>query len=307
MSVYTELNSEEIRAFLARYTLGDYVSHQGISAGVENTNYFVTTSEHKLVLTLFEKHHKEELPFFFRLAEHLFNEHCKVPQPFRADNGLFIQELKGKPAVFNERLHGNHVEANLSTANTIAEALAAIHNSTEHFRATHPHSHGRRWIQAQAVNIMPQLVSEDQALLKQALALINDIPADLPSGIIHADLFHDNALFDGDEISGIIDWYFAGHDYYALDLAITMNDWCLDKDGRFDQSRGAAFVAHYQQFRPLTDIEKHYLPSCQVQSATRFWLSRWLAKAIHQDSTDQITVKDPELMKQLLTQLIDYT
>ncbi len=306
MSVYTELNAEEIRELLSQFNLGSYVSHLGISAGVENTNYFVNTSEHALVLTLFEKQNKDELPFFFRLGEHLFNDGCKVPQPFRNNEGLFLQTVKGKPAVFHERLHGQHVEANTTTANAIAEALAAIHNSTARFSEDHPHSHGRPWILKHAQEVKPQLSENDQAILAKAVTLIQSIP-DLPSGIIHADLFHDNALFDGMQIAGIIDWYFAGKDTYALDIAIAMNDWCLNDQGLFDASRGQAFVEHYNQYRPLTETEKTYLPYLQVQSATRFWLSRWLAKTIHQNSTEQITVKDPEPMKHLLVQLFDYT
>ena len=303
MSVYTELNSAEISQLLARFNLGEYHSHQGISAGVENTNYFVNTSEHALVLTLFEKHDSAELPFFFRLGEHLFNANCKVPQPFRDRTGDFLQMVKGKPAVFHERLRGQHIEANPVTMAAIAEALAAIHLATASFDERQQHSHGRHWIAANAPAVMATLTVPDQALLKQALAVIKAIP-ELPSGVIHADLFHDNTLFDGAQITGIIDWYFAGYDFYALDIAITLNDWCLDDAGHYDAALGQAFVANYQRRRALNALEQQYLPHLQVQSATRFWLSRTLAKVIHQQSTEQITVKDPEPMRRLLQQLL---
>jgi homoserine kinase type II len=143
--------------------------------------------------------------------------------------------------------------------------------------------------------------------LDECLRIIGSIPFDLPKGIIHADLFHDNALFDNGHVTGIIDWYFAGLDSYALDIAITMNDWCLNKNGEFDIAQGEAFVNKYQTIRELQNNEVRAIKPLQVQSATRFWLSRLLAQQEHLQTTDQITVKDPDAMKTLVRQLIDYT
>lgn len=307
MSVYTELSQQEIIDLLELYDLGNYVAHKGISAGVENTNYFVTTTDHELVLTLFEKHSFEELPFYLKLGEHLFNDHCKVPQPFRSKQGDFLQSVKGKPTVFIERLHGKHVQASKKTAIEIAGAMADIHRSTEYFTDTHPHSHSADWVINSANKLHPTLDSEEQALLQRAIESIQSIPKDLPSGIIHADLFHDNALFDGETISGIIDWYFAGIDFYALDIAIAMNDWCLDENTKLDFDLCSAFLNEYQTHRTLTQAEQDAMIELQIQSATRFWLSRLLAQREHLQSCDNITVKDPQQMKSLLTQLLNYT
>ena len=307
MSVYTELTAADIQALLAEYDLGNYVSHQGISAGVENTNYFVETHQHSLVLTLFEKLSETELPFYLQLGEHLFNDHCKVPQPFRDVHGKFLQQAKGKPAVFIERLTGKHVEANADYAFDMAKALAQVHLSTATFDKTHAHSHDAVWIKTTAESLRPEFSIEDQSLLDDCLRLIGEIPSDLPKGIIHADLFHDNALFDNGHITGIIDWYFAGLDSYALDIAITMNDWCLNKKGEFDPQQGQAFIDAYQTVRPLNALEVGAIKALQVQSATRFWLSRYLAQREHLQSTEQITVKDPNMMKNLAQQLIGYT
>ncbi|WP_320825387.1 homoserine kinase [Reinekea sp.] len=307
MSVYTELLQPDIEALLVRYALGTYRAHRGISAGVENTNYFVDTSSHQLVLTLFERHSHAELPFYLNLGEHLFRQHCKVPQPFRCRHGELLQTVKGKPAVLIERLAGEHVKPSAAFALDIARALGQVHVATASFEQTQAHSHDLAWVQRSAGILIDQLTPSDGQLLEQSLNLLQQLPDDLPRGIIHADLFHDNALFDGGHISGIIDWYFAGRDAYALDIAIALNDWCIDSQGRLDRTRGRAFVQAYQSQRPLSAMELDSLPLLQIQAATRFWLSRLLAQAQYRQSDAHITVKDPEPMKALLVQLIGYT
>lgn len=307
MSVYTELDSLDIQKLLAHYNLGGYQSHQGISAGVENTNYFVETSQHSLVLTIFEKQTAVELPFYLQLAEHLHRKNCPVPQPFRNHNNEFIQTVKSKPCVFVERVRGTHIEASKHSAIEIAKALANIHLATASFDQSKPHSHGAAWVLTKARELMEQLTKPEQQLLKNCIDRIQEIPSALPSGVIHADLFQDNALFEQGKITGIIDWYFAGNDSYILDIAITMNDWCIKNDHQFDVPLGEAFISEYQKVRPLSSEELKYLPHAQVQAATRFWLSRILAKNIHQQSTENITVKNPVIMQCLAAQLINYT
>ena len=304
MSVYTELSGPEICQLLTRYDLGDYQSHQGIKAGVENTNYFVTTDSHRLVLTLFETLPAERLPFYLRLCEHLNRDGCAVPKPFRQQSGELLMTVKGKPAVFIERLNGGHVDATEPYLAEMAAAMAKVHLSTRRFELTQSHSHNLSWIQQQATELMSSLDAGEQALLNRSLKLLATLPA-LPSGIIHADLFHDNALFDGPHLTGIIDWYFAGHDSYALDIAIALNDWCLNGDGHYNPENGNRFVQAYHSVRPLSDAEQQSIALLQVQSAVRFWLSRILAQRLHGQSSDSITVKDPNKMKQLLTQLLE--
>lgn len=303
MSVYTELSGSEIRELLKHYDLGDYLAHQGIKAGVENTNYFVTTDRQQLVLTLFETLPAERLPFYLELCEHLSKDGCAVPRPFRQKNGELLMTVKEKPAVFIERLNGGHVDATEPYLGEMGAALAKVHLSTSSFELTQSHSHNLEWVQLHAAQLMNSLNTGDQALIKQSLELLETLP-ELPAGIIHADLFHDNALFDGDRLAGIIDWYFAGYDSYALDIAIALNDWCLDDSGLYNEDNGKVFITAYQSVRPLSEQEQQSIALLQVQSATRFWLSRILAKRIHGQSSDSITVKDPNKMKQLLTQLV---
>jgi homoserine kinase type II len=303
MSVYTELSGEEIAQLLQQYNLGEYQSHQGIKAGVENTNYFVTTNSHQLVLTLFETLPAQRLPFYLLLCEHLNHDGCAVPKPYRQKSGELVMTVKTKPAVFIERLSGRHVDTTQPYLAEIGTALAKVHLSSRRFKLTQSHSHSLTWIQQNAAGLIDSLDNSDQSLLNQALNLLASLP-ELPSGIIHADLFHDNVLFDGPRLVGIIDWYFAGHDSYALDIAISLNDWCLDKAGHYNPGDGSAFIQAYQAIRPLSAAEQQSIPLLQVQSATRFWLSRVIAQRLHGESSDTITVKDPNKMKQLLTELI---
>ena len=230
-----------------------------------------------------------------------------MAQPFRSRNGDFLHTVKGKPAVFIERLSGSHVVASPAYANEIAIAMARVHLSTQSFELIRQHSHNLIWVQNTANNLMQELNAGDKRLLTIVLAHLKNIPQNLPTGVIHADLFHDNALFDNGHISGIIDWYFAGVDCFALDIAIALNDWCLDENKLFNVELGQQFLHAYQQVRPLNEQELAAITLLQIQAATRFWLSRYLARKKHLSSTESITVKDPNEMKRLLTQLLNYT
>ncbi|PTY38002.1 homoserine kinase [Saccharospirillum sp. MSK14-1] len=303
MSVFTELTRSDIETLLDQYTLGRYSDHQGISAGTENTNYFIDTNLSRFVLTIFEKLHADELPFFLSLGEHLHDDNCAVPQPYRTAEGELLTVLKDKPAVMFERVIGQHHQASPKHAQTLARALANIHTSTAKFNGQRIHSHGATWIHQQAVHLAPGFDSADQALLTEALQSIDTLPRNLPRGVIHADLFHDNALFDGDDLAGIIDWYFAGIDHYALDIAVCLIDWCLNIDGQLDWQQSLDFVQAYHQQRPLQRDELEAMPALVVQAATRFWLSRALAFDEHADPS-QITIKDPTAMKVLAHQAL---
>lgn len=304
MSVFTDLSRADITDLLSHYDLGDYQSHQGISAGTENTNFFVDTDRGRFVLTVFEKHAPEELPFFLALGEHLHDDKCAVPQPFRTRQGEFLLSVKNKPAVLFECVEGRHEQPTAQHARVLAEALADIHRSTARFDGQRTHSHGIDWIEHTAQELAPTMPEADQQLLTQTLNHLAGIDRTLPRGVIHADLFHDNALFRGDHLSGIIDWYFAGVDLYALDIAVCLVDWCLDDSGRFDFERCVDFIAHYHSHRPLSAAEWAALPDLTVQAATRFWLSRALAVRDNPPQ-DSVTIKDPDAMKALTRQSLE--
>ncbi|WP_028671605.1 homoserine kinase [Saccharospirillum impatiens] len=303
MSVFTELSREDIESLLGAYTLGHYAGHQGISAGTENTNYFVDTDLSQFVLTVFEKHRPDELPFFLALGEHLHDAHCAVPQPFRTADGEFLMQVHGKPAVLFERVTGKHHQPSPDHAATVAGALGKIHQSTGLFSGQRLHSHGIGWIRERQHDLAPELNANDATLFDAALVRLEAIDRGLPQGVIHADLFHDNALFDDNGLAGIIDWYFAGTDLYALDIATCLIDWCLDAKGLPDPAQVRNFVDHYEQTRPLKPGERAAIPDLTIQAATRFWLSRELALRAH-SGDGNVTQKDPNQMKRIVSHLL---
>ncbi|MBV7255253.1 homoserine kinase [Pacificimonas sp. WHA3] len=313
MAVYTKVSAEALSAFLARYDVGELVSMKGIAEGVENSNYFVETTgaavgglgpagEHsrtRFILTLYEKRVDiADLPFFLGLTAHLSHQGLPVPAPIPDRDGAALQQLEGRPACLIEFLPGVSVsEVTPALARAAGDALARLHLGVEGFSGTRPNTLGLAgWeelayackAQLSAIDpALPALVAEELAWQRQTL------PADIPAGIIHADLFPDNVLIQGGEISGLIDFYFACHDRLAYDLAITHAAWAFDDDGLYRGDPVAeALLEGYRNVRPLTAAEHAALPGLQRGAALRFLLTRaydW----INTPPGAMVTRKDP--------------
>jgi len=276
MSVYTTVSEQALAQFLADYSIGELVSLTGISDGIENTNYFVETSQGQYVLTLFEALTAEELPFFLDLMAHL-NEH-QVPSahPIADNQQHYLKTLCGKPAALVQRLTGKSVtEPNLQQCAALGKALGHAHLVTQNFAGQRDNRRGPHWWQQTAQQLIPHLNSEEKQLLEDELAFqARHRNNNLPRGVIHADLFRDNALFDGNTLTGIIDFYYACNDILLYDVAVTINDWCSNPDGSLDDNRYQHLLHAYQQERPFTDNEKTDWPLMLRAAALRFWLSR---------------------------------
>ena len=307
MSVYTTVEREELEAFLGDYPLGQLVDYEGISAGIENTNYFVTTTHGEYVLTLFEELSAEELPYFLELTAHL-SEHgvpCAHPE---ADNaGHYLRELNGKPAALVRRLDGHNItEANVAQCAAIGEALAVLHREGESFPTIRHNPRGPAWWRQTARQVMPDLRPEDKELLQTELAFQTTFKLeDIPRGVVHADLFRDNALFVDDRLTGIIDFYYACHDALLLDVAITVNDWCSLPDGGLDDTSTMALVDAYRAVRPFTAMERGAWPVMLRAGALRFWLSR--LKDSHFPKSGEITkIHDPKVFRDILAHRVTH-
>ncbi|MCJ2027654.1 homoserine kinase [Methylobacterium sp. J-067] len=285
MAVYTEVSDAALSAFLAAYDIGTLLSCKGIAEGVENSNYFLHTTGGSFILTLYEKRVREEdLPFFVGLMEHLASRGLACPQPIRDRSGTALGRLCGRPAALVSFLEGVSLSSpGPEHCREVGVALARLHAAGRDFPMVRENSLSvASWrplfAQAgdQADSVSPGLAArtrDDLAVLEAAW------PKDLPRGVIHADLFTDNVFFIGDDLSGLIDFYFACTDAFAYDLAVCLNAWCFDAQGHFHRDMATAMIAGYESERPLEAAEVEALPVLCRGAALRFMLTRlvdWL-------------------------------
>ena len=280
MSVFTKVAPQDLSAWLERYSIGKLLGLQCIAAGIENTNYFVTTAGGCYVLTLFEKLGFNELPFYLNLLAHLAHHGIPCPAPVADRDNALLGTLAGKPAALVTRLPGAPVSDPAARhCSEVGAMLAAMHLAGASYDGTLDNPRGATWRRETAPRVMPFLDAPRQALLASELAFQSGQDFErLPRGPIHGDLFRDNVLFDGEpgseRIGGVIDFYFAGIDAFLFDVAVTANDWCADATGRIDPGRAEAFLAAYRGRREFTADEREAWPSMLRAAALRFWLSR---------------------------------
>ena len=276
MSVYTPVSTSDLDAWLTRYAAGGLVDLEPIASGIENTNYFVTTDRGRYVLTLYERLPASELPFYLNLMAHLARAGVEVPAPIPDRTGALFSLLNGKPAGLVERVDGVPIEApDPAHCAEVGEALARLHLATETYRTRLTNRRGPAWWRQAARAVKPHLSASQAALLDGEIKFQTGFGrGKLPKGAIHGDLFCDNVLFAGPRVAGIIDFGFAATDFYAYDLAITVNDWCVDAGGALDRGLLTAMVEAYDTRRPLTSDEREAWPALLRAAALRFWLSR---------------------------------
>jgi len=278
MSVYTPVTSEELDAWLTRYALRSATEIQAIASGIENTNYFVTTVKGRYVLTLYERLPASELPFYLNLMAHLARAGVEVPAPEPDRTGALFSLLNGKPASLVTRIDGAPVIVpSPQHCVEVGAALARLHVASMSYRARLSNRRGPAWWRQAARAVKPHLSPDQAALLDAELKFQTGFGrVKLPKGAIHGDLFCDNVLFHDGRVAGIIDFGFAATDFYAYDLAITVNDWCVDDAGSkaVDAERAEALVTAYDAVRPLTADERTAWPALLRAAGLRFWLSR---------------------------------
>lgn len=283
MAVFTAVTEGEVQALLDRLGLGRLRLLTGIKAGIENSNFFVDTEDGSYVLTVFERLSHAQLPFYLGLMQHLAAKGLPVPAPQADRDGQCLFTVQGKPAALVSRLRGGHQLApDRFHCEQLGQTLARLHRAVADFPLQQPNLRGLAWWQQASTQLLPLLDAERAALLHDELAFQQQIAArvaELPRGAIHADLFRDNAMFEGlpgrEQLSGVFDFYFAGVDSFLFDLAVCLNDWCIDlESGRLVEERAAALVAAYERERPLSGAEHRLLPALLRAAALRFWLSR---------------------------------
>ena len=299
MAVYTDITETELAALLAEYGIGELRSYRGIAEGSENSNYMLHTSTGEFILTLYEKRvERADLPFFLGLMQHLANKGISCPLPVQRRDGGLMSEIAGRPAAIITFIEGFWVRRpSAAHCREVGKALAELHRAGADFELSRPNAMAipgwkTLWDGARdrADEVEVGLAREVEA---DFASLEANWPADLPSGVIHADLFPDNVFFLGDRLSGLIDFYFACNDFYAYDLATCLNAWCFEKDFSFNLTKGRALLAGYQSIRELTPAETAALPVLAHGSALRFLMTR-LYDWLHVPDGAMIQKRDPK-------------
>lgn len=295
MSVYTTVGRDELADWLRPLGLGELIDLAGIAAGMQNSNYFVTTASGRYVLTLFERIEPAALDFYLALMDHLSQRGIPCPQPLSDSAGQRWQHLAGKPAALLSCLPGANVDLpDEAQCHALGEMLARLHRAGADFPDPWPNPCGAAWRQAIGEALLPGLLPDEQVLLADELAFqARQDFAMLPHGVIHADLFRDNVLWQGGQVSGVLDFYFAGADAFLFDLAVVANDWC------FNDATLRSLIAGYTALRPLEAAEIAAWPAMRRAAALRFWLLRLEVRQRPQ-SGEVVTIKDPDHFGRML-------
>jgi homoserine kinase type II len=286
MAVYTDVSADDLARFIGRYDIGELLSYKGIAEGVENSNFLVHTSAGTFILTLYEKRVAEhDLPFFLGLMEHLAARGLNCPQPVKNKDGGMLGVVAGRPSAIVTFLDGLWIrKPNAGHCAAVGEALARLHIAGADFSIKRPNALSvESWrplfehAGPRGDSVRPGLCNE---IVTELGMLEKNWPRDLPSGVIHADLFPDNVFFLGDKLSGLIDFYFACNDMFAYDVAICLNCWCFEPDHSYNVTKGRALLGAYNKVRALSAIEQAALPMLARGAAMRFLLTRlvdWLS------------------------------
>ncbi len=298
MAVYTDIYPNDLKAFLTRYAIGTLLSYQGIEEGIENSNFMLYTTKGQFILTLYEKRiSKDDLPFFCSLMQHLGQRGIPCPQPVIQNDGTMISELSGRPAAIITFLEGAWVrQPSLYHCCEVGKSLAQLHLAGEDFSLSRQNTMSFMdwrplWKNCQ--------VKEDALLEKfgqkieiELAFLEENWPSNLPTGIIHADLFNDNVFFLNHHLSGIIDFYFACNDFFAYDLAICLNAWCFENDHSYNLIKARKLLENYQRIKPLIPLELNAVILLARGAALRFLLTR-LYDWFNTPPGSFVTKKDP--------------
>ena len=316
MAVFTEVSASKAQELLSQLQLGDLLDLQGIQGGIENTNYFLTSSVGAYVLTLFERLTHQQLPFYLHLMKHLAHHGIPVPDPVANSDGDILLTVEGKPAAVVNRLMGrSELAPTPQHCQAVGDMLARMHLAGKDYNRHQPNLRGLDWWNETVPVVLPFLNASQNSLIQSELAFQNHVAkssayAALPRGPVHADLFRDNVMFEGTgnalQLTGFFDFYFAGVDTWLFDLAVCLNDWCIDLDtGILHVEKTAALLAAYQAVRPLIAAERQLLNPMLRAGALRFWTSRLWDFYLPREAS-MLTPHDPTHFERVLHQRLAY-
>ncbi len=299
MAVFTALTEAEVERLLRQYSLGGLQALRGIAAGIENSNFFLTTDAGEFVLTVFERLGFAQLPFYLELMQHLARRALPVPLPRETRSGALMAEARGKPVAIVDRMPGRCVESPTpGQCATIGALLARMHLAASDFPRFQPNLRGIGWWKDALARLEPKVPDHvfhelaEEVIFQDSFFRSAQFER-LPAGPIHADLFRDNVLWEGERVGGVIDFYFAGCSLWLYDLAVALNDWGVGSDGtQLDPALSQALLDAYHEVRPLTEAEHQCWRTVLRAAALRFWISRLCDLHLPRDACT-LTPHDP--------------
>ncbi|OIJ40943.1 homoserine kinase [Massilia timonae] len=314
MAVFTAVSLDDLHQWIKQYPLGQAVGLEGISSGIDNSNFFLNTAHGpqsgQYVLTIFENLRFDQLPFYVKLMAHLADRGIPVPAPVPNTDGELVVALHGKPAIIVSRLQGSSQLAPQPVhCAEVGRMLARMHLAAQDFALHQPNLRGLDWWVETAPAVLPYLSEAEAALLRSEVAFQSEFAAgatyaNLTRGPVHADLFRNNVMFEGERLSGCFDFYFAGVDTWLYDVAVTVNDWCVDlATGVLDAARVRALLDAYHAVRPFTDDERAAWQPMLRAGALRFWLSRLYDLHLPR-AAELLTPHDPTHFERILRERI---
>lgn len=306
MAVFTAVTLDDLTQWIKQFPLGQALALDGIASGIENSNFFLTVERGEYVLTIFENLDFEQLPFYIGLMRHLAERGIPVPAPVANHDGELVVPLQGKPAVIVTKLAGSsQMEPQPVHCAEVGAMLARMHLAAQDFPLSQPNLRGLAWWSATAPTVLPFLSQDNARLLGEEVAAqeafaASEAYARLPRGPVHADLFRNNVMFVGEKLTGCFDFYFAGVDTWLFDLAVTVNDWCIDlASGKLDVARVQALLDAYRAVRPFTAEEIDAWQTMLRAAALRFWLSRLYDLHVPR-AAEMLTPHDPTHFERIL-------
>ena len=311
MAVFTAVSLDELGPWLQQFPLGQARAIRGISSGIENSNFFIDTDAGEYVLTIFEVLQFAQLPFYLQLMRHLAERGVMVPAPVATHAGELVVPLHGKPAAIVSKLAGSsQMDPQPVHCAEVGAMLARMHLAAADFALQQPNLRGLDWWRDTTPAVLPHLAADNAQLLTAEMQFQETFAAsavyqDLPRGPIHADLFRNNVMFVGERLSGFFDFYFAGCGSWLFDVAVTVNDWCIDlASGVLDEARVRALLDAYHAVRPFTPGEHEAWPAMLRGAALRFWLSR-LHDFFQPRAAELLTPHDPTHFERILRERIN--
>ncbi|WP_426194398.1 homoserine kinase [Massilia sp. DWR3-1-1] len=313
MAVFTAVSLDDLTPWIEQFPLGKATALQGIASGIENSNFFLSTDSGEFVLTIFENLSFAQLPFYLELMGHLAQRGVLVPAPVATRAGALVANLHGKPTAIVSKLEGrSQMDPAPVHCAAVGAMLAKMHLAARDFPLQQPNLRGLAWWTWATPQVLPLMDQDSAGLLRSEMGLQTATAASadyaaLPNGPIHADLFRNNVMFDGTRLTGFFDFYFAGCDSWLFDLAVTVNDWCVDlPSGVLDTDRVRAMLDAYHAVRPFTAPERRLWQPMLRAAALRFWLSR-LVDWHQPRAAELLTPHDPTHFERILRERIAVT